>query len=63
MTEQDFDRLWMQHTAPGDNAWDNWRRFARALLAVEREALLAACGLEGVTVADLRRIIEERNRH
>lgn len=55
-----LDALWWQHTAPGDNEWDNWRRFGRAVLAEERASLLKLCALQGMTVADIARIIQER---
>lgn len=58
----ELDSLWVKHTVPGDNQWDNWRRYGRAVAAAEREAVLAACALEGVTVADVARIVQERSR-
>ena len=59
--DKHLDGLWWRHTAPGDNEWDNWRRFGRAVLLAEREALLKLCALEGMTVSDIARIIHERS--
>ena len=60
--DSEFDKLWMQHTAPSDNLWDNWRRYGRAVAHAEREAVLRACALEGITIADIIRITQERGR-
>lgn len=62
MNDVELDKCWIAHTAPGDNEWDNWRRYGRALLAAEREAVLRACALDGITVADIIRIVQERSR-
>lgn len=60
--EQHLDHLWVQHTAPGDNDWDNWRRYGRAVAQAEREAVLNLCALEGVTIADIIRVMRARDR-
>ena len=60
--EKQLDDLWWRHTVPGDNEWDNWRRYGRAVLSAERDALLRLCALDGMTLSDIARIIEERNQ-
>lgn len=62
MNDVELDHYWIQHTAAGDNEWDNWRRFGRAVAQAEREAVLKACALDGITVGDIIRILQERNR-
>ena len=58
--DNELDALWIAHTSPSDNEWDNWRRFGRAVARVEREAVLTACALDGITIKDLIRITQER---
>ena len=58
--DDELDALWIQHTVPSDNEWDNWRRYGRAVAHAEREHVVAMCALEGMTIADIIRITQER---
>lgn len=60
--ENELDRLWVLHTAIGDNEWDNWRRFGRAVAQAERDHVLAMCALEGMTIKDIIRITQDRSK-
>ncbi len=60
--DNELDALWIAHTAYGDNEWDNWRRFGRAVAQREREFVLWLCGLQGITVKDIERNMRERNQ-
>ena len=60
--DKELDALWVAHTAPSENNWDNWRRYGHAVAQAERYAVLKVCALEGITVADIIRITQERSR-
>lgn len=64
MKEEDneLDALWIAHTAPGDNEWDNWRRFGRAVARREREFVLRLCEFDNITVKDIARNVQERGK-